>query len=412
MQKEVQRDISDIFKGHRVETIFKTILHTVVANNFSVAFWRNPFLNEFNCLVNFTPAPDWRIPDIENLEPGFIFSPFENNDNQSVIFLSADLHIKWFQGDKWQVSTGLKIRNRTGIDDFFNGITARISEPYEKNPGYFMDSDLDANPGKKSQYMDILDRSIKAIKSGRFNKVVPSRVKSVRFRKDINPASIFLNVSRTYPNSFISLVSTPASGTWLGASPEILIAIDHHHNFRTTSVAGTKTFKSRIRLSDVSWTQKEIEEQAMVSRYIINCFKRIRLREFDEEGPKTVRAGNLLHLKTLFSVNMKDTNFPQLGSVMLKLLHPTSAVCGMPKEEAKSFLHKVENYNRKFYSGYLGPVNINDNTQLYVNIRCANILHRKVLFYAGAGVTADSIPSREWKETEAKIQSIARFFKR
>ena len=47
----------------------------------------------------------------------------------------------------------------------------------------------------------------------------------------------------------------------------------------------------------------------MVSRYIINCFKKIRLREFEEIGPKTVAAGNLLHLRTDFQVDMAATNF-------------------------------------------------------------------------------------------------------
>ena len=76
--------------------------------------------------------------------------------------------------------------------------------------------------------------------------------------------------------------------------------------------------------------QKDIEEQALVERYVISCFKKIRLREYDEHGPKTMIAGNVLHLKTEFEVDMVATNFPQLGSVMLNLLHPTSAVCGMP----------------------------------------------------------------------------------
>jgi isochorismate synthase len=227
----------------------------------------------------------------------------------------------------------------------------------------------------------------------------------------MNPVGAFLELSNAYPNAFISLITSPVTGNWLGASPEILISLENNEIFRTSSVAGTQEYKARKRLADVAWTQKEIEEQAMVSRYIINCFKRIRLREFAEMGPKTMKAGNLLHLKTLFTVNMKETNFPQLGSVMLKLLHPTSAVCGMPKAEAMTFLSKYENFDRKFYSGYLGPVNIGNRTHLYVNIRCAQILRDKTVFYAGAGITGDSVPDREWKETEIKIRTISRFFK-
>ena len=144
----------------------------------------------------------------------------------------------------------------------------------------------------------------------------------------------------------------------------------------------------------------------MVSRYIINCFKKIRLREFEEHGPKTVVAGNLMHLKSDFAVDMKATNFPQLGSVMLRLLHPTSAVCGTPLETARKFLLEHEGYSREFYSGFLGPINMNEASHVFVNLRCMQLFADEAWLYAGAGVTADSIPEKEWEETEMKMNTL------
>ena len=156
----------------------------------------------------------------------------------------------------------------------------------------------------------------------------------------------------------------------------------------------------------MAWTQKEIEEQALVCRYIINCFKKIRVREYLEHGPKTVVAGNVMHLKTDYEVDMKEINFPQLGSVMLKLLHPTSAVCGMPLEAAMKFLLENEGYDREFYSGFLGPVNYQYESHIFVNLRCLQILEDTVRLYAGAGVTLDSVPQLEWEETEIKMKNM------
>jgi isochorismate synthase len=192
----------------------------------------------------------------------------------------------------------------------------------------------------------------------------------------------------------------------MGASPETIIEVEGSKKFSTVAVAGTQAYQSGISLQDVAWRQKEIEEQALVSRYIINCFKKIRLREFEEIGPKTVVAGNLLHLKTTYTVDMEDTKFPLLGSVMLDLLHPTSAVCGMPKAPATTFLKKYEHFNRALFSGYLGPVNINQGTNLYVNLRCMQIQQSTALLYAGAGVTEDSIPEKEWMETQLKCDTL------
>jgi isochorismate synthase len=204
----------------------------------------------------------------------------------------------------------------------------------------------------------------------------------------------------------ISFVSVPGAGTWMGASPELLIQVENNRIFRTVALAGTKPFEAGMNLRNVAWTQKEIEEQALVCRYIISNFKKIRLREYDEQGPKTIVAGNLMHLKTTYTVDMKETNFPQLGSVMLQLIHPTSAVCGMPLEESMNFLTEHEGYDREFYAGYLGPVNIESNICLFVNLRCMQLTGDQAVLYAGAGVTADSVPESEWEETEIKLNTL------
>jgi isochorismate synthase len=201
-------------------------------------------------------------------------------------------------------------------------------------------------------------------------------------------------------------VNIPGIGTWLGASPEVLVSVEGGKTFKTVALAGTLPYHMGLNLKSVAWTQKEIEEQALVERYVISCFKNIRLREYEEHGPRTIIAGNLMHLKSEFTVDMQATNFPQLGSVMLKLLHPTSAVCGMPLETSLEFLKKNEGYDREFYAGYLGPVNIQSNTDLFVNLRCMQILGRHGVLYAGAGVTIDSSPEEEWAETEMKFNTL------
>jgi isochorismate synthase len=117
-------------------------------------------------------------------------------------------------------------------------------------------------------------------------------------------------------------------------------------------------------------------------------------------------AGNVMHLKTDYVVDMKEINFPQLGSVMLKLLHPTSAVCGMPLEPSLKFLSEHEGYDREFYSGFLGPLNYQGESSIFVNLRCLQVLEHTVRFYAGAGVTIDSNPSKEMEETEMKMMNL------
>ncbi|MFQ3577301.1 MAG: chorismate-binding protein, partial [Cytophagales bacterium] len=264
-------------------------------------------------------------------------------------------------------------------------------------------------PSKQNNhYVSIVEKAKGLLNEDDFLKIVLARKKSINLSDDFDVWDTFLKVAKEMPNHFVSLHYTPKFGLWLGASPETLISVEGDI-FRTVALAGSQAYKEGMLTQNATWTQKEIEEQALVSRYIIDCFKKIRLREYQDIGPKTVIAGNLMHLKTEFWVNMKEVNFPQLGTVMLRLLHPTSAVCGMPKEKAIEFISQNENFDRKLYSGYLGPVNLEGNSRIFVNLRCTEIINNIAVLYAGAGITTGSDPEKEFLETEMKMQAVGRF---
>ncbi len=249
--------------------------------------------------------------------------------------------------------------------------------------------------------------AVQCIKKGIFDKVVLSRFDDQALPTDFELMKAFEMACDTYPNAFIYLVSTPNFGCWLGATPETLLEIKDHQ-FKTVSLASTQKLRADQTMNEVAWTQKEIEEQAMVSRYIIDCFKKIRLREYLENGPKTVKAGRMAHLKTIYQVDMEAVNMPELGSTMLELLNPTSAVCGMPLQPALDFIKKHEKYDRELYAGFLGPINISGYTHLFVNLRCMKIMGNTGRFYAGAGITEDSNPEKEFEETQLKMQTLKR----
>lgn len=115
-----------------------------------------------------------------------------------------------------------------------------------------------------------------------------------------------------------------------------------------------------------------------------------------------------MHLKTEYIVDTKAMDFPQLPGLMLGLLHPTSAVCGTPKQEAIDFISATESHDRSMYSGYLGPVNLSNATHLFVNLRTVEIKENHAVFYAGCGITEDSDPAKEWQETQMKCQTLQR----
>lgn len=363
-----------------------------------VAAWRLPQQTQQHVIIDLNGSGQLPPLPLELLPAGFIAHPFQ--EQKAAAFIRADVH--YTSDAKPTDSASREALHR--VKDYL--ITANDSPtPYALSP---IPTVLDTD---RLSFVDTVAEAVRAIEASRFHKVVPSRQKSITLAADFDLTEAFQRLCAAYPAAFVSAFSIPGVGTWLGASPETLVSTYRQGGqsiFRTMALAGTQVARGQDALKHASWRQKEIEEQAMVSRYIVNCFKKIRLREFEENGPKTVAAGNLLHLRTDFTVDMERTNFSDLGSTMLRLLHPTSAVCGMPKEPALEFLCAHERYDRSFFSGYLGPVNVAEETHVFVNLRCAQLLKQRALLYAGAGITADSEPEREWEETEMKMNTLLR----
>ena len=78
----------------------------------------------------------------------------------------------------------------------------------------------------------------------------------------------------------------------------------------------------------------------------------------------------------------------------------------MPRQSALDFIKRTENFDRAFYTGYLGPVNMGEESHLFVNLRCMQLLAGEAVLYAGAGIIADSEPEMEWQETEIKCDTL------
>ncbi len=385
---------------------------------YPAAIWRLPSQREKHLIVSFDSIVPRVSVDLEELPAGFAFSPFNNLDfgpdsPARTLFLRADLHAV-FGGESGEAAHHTVWPDSDNAAQFRRALT---NCPLNQSGSLLVGPPKPVHdPDAEAVYVANVGEAVAAMQRGEFRKVVLSRTKQVAFANAPDAVALFDTLCETYPTAFVSAVSLPERGQiWMSATPERLVSQDADGIFRTVSLAGTQSAldasSTPIRPSEAMWSQKEIEEQALVSRYIIDCFKKIRLREYLEEGPKTIVAGNLMHLGTQFTIDTRAVRYPQLGTVMLRLLHPTSAVCGMPRDLAFQFIQEHEAHDREFYAGFLGPVNIGSAnagaaTNLFVHIRCMKMEGSIATLYAGAGLTEDSVPEREWYETEMKCQTL------
>ena len=244
------------------------------------------------------------------------------------------------------------------------------------------------------------------LEAGIFRKIVLARCAEEASEEATDPMALFRRACELYPRMFISLVSTSKSGVWLIATPEILLE-GKAHDWHTVALAGTMKLEGESLMGEgekVTWATKDIQEQRIVTTYIAECLEQFT-GDFHEEGPRTVRAANLVHLRSDFSFTLPDGQ--HLGD-LLHALHPTPAVCGLPKRETFKFIIQNEHTPRRYYSGFMGMLDPDGGTHLYVSLRCMNIEGSYYHLYAGGGLLTDSTVSQEWLETEAKLETMRR----
>lgn len=225
------------------------------------------------------------------------------------------------------------------------------------------------------------------------NKVILSRRKVVE-NKNINIYSFFESICNKYQHSFNYLLNIPGKGMWIGASPEHLIS-GKKGNYSTVSLAGSKKTSNNN-----PWTNKEYEEQQYVTDYIASQLKDNNVVYSYQKQPITIEAGNISHLQTSFTI---ESELPAIN--IANILHPTPAICGIPKKLALDFIQKNEGYDREFYTGYLG-LNSIEESDLYINLRSLRIYADKICLFVGGGITKKSIAENEWQETELKAQTL------
>lgn len=303
-------------------------------------------------------------------EAGFIFAPFEGNQR---ILIPYEQSIKW---------------------------SAMIASNQEIPYSSFIKTE---NSKGQEHFESLVQSGIDTIEQGFFKKVVVSRTEIAEV-PNFDSVAVFEKLIQSYPNAFCYCWFHPKIGLWMGATPERLLKANNN-KISTMALAGTQKNRGA---SKTIWDKKEIEEQQLVTDFILNNLKDLTT-EVSISTPYTLKAGTLLHIKTdIEGILNNDSNLKQV----ISMLHPTPAVCGLPKQQAKEFILENEGYKREYYTGFLGELNKEGfdtgilESDLYVNLRCMKIKDRKAHLYIGCGITKDSNPRNEWLESVSKSMTM------
>lgn len=316
------------------------------------------------------------ILDIDNTS-GFVITNFDSAKTGTAVIIKPDFII--------------------GEGENINDILSFLDTLPDNGNFYFTDN----YKISKTDYLDRTGYLINQLKNEHLKKVVFSRVVQRKLKKELNISLLLRMLKDKYNSAFINLFHIPGKGTWCGASPEALFKeVDNY--VITDAIAGTQLIDEDS--DNIVWTNKEKEEQLLVTQFIESNLSELGIYDYDKVGPLNVYAGHLVHIQTQFKIPLSSLR--EKKGKFIASLHPTPAVCGLPKGEAYMMIHKAEQHQRRYYTGFLGPWKIENQSQLFVNLRCAELDKNKINVYVGGGLTSSSNPIDEYNETVHKSKTL------
>lgn len=317
----------------------------------SLCFWAAPSLLTM-------PKEDWQKP----CEEGFFISKFNTPFSESY----------WIP---FELTTEELLKKRMSLP----------TNPYEEEV-------LPMYNTNKEEYLSNIQQLVDSMDSDN-RKTVISMIET-KLIVELNAVELYFNMLGYAPvDGFGHISYHPATGFWIGATPELLFSFNKKNKkFKTMALAGTAP-KSR------DMDRKNIIENLVVSQYIERCLGDLGL-QYKTLSPKLMGYGQIKHICIPF-----DGKCDIDPAKVIDALNPTPALCGYPKEVALEDIEKYEQHDRECYGGYIG-INTTQKLEAYVNIRCLKFNKSTYRFYGGGGILKYSNPELEYLEAKTKIKQL------
>jgi len=254
------------------------LFQKVVLGNWAMVVYRLPGHTEPVCIVQTNGTAERLADPLDALgKKGFVIAPW-SGDAAPALLVKADYS---FYG--WDPDAGMlevSTLNGQGKQDELPTPTA-MDAPFE-------------------EYQQQVTVIQEAIANGIIEKAILSRIVSHELPQGFDAVEALKTACQKYPNAFCYLVYVPGIGQWLGATPEVLVNVQGSE-LRTVALAGTKSNNQLIN-KELNWSIKELHEHELVRIDILRLLQKYT-EQVTADGPNTIQAGNLYHLRTDFTSN-------------------------------------------------------------------------------------------------------------
>ncbi len=261
--------------------------------------------------------------------------------------------------------------------------------------------DCDAD---REEFVEMVKRAKEYIYAGDAFQIVLSR--EYRIRTDLDPFQIYLRLRSINPSPYMFCLEFGKDV--IGASPETMASVEGRV-VKINPIAGTaprgRDEEEDERIArELLKDEKERAEHVMLVDLARNDVRRV-------SKPGSVKV-------TMFMEVIKYSHVQHIESEVVGLLEddknafdameaafPAGTLTGAPKIRAMEIIDELERSRRRVYGGCVGYFSLNGWADMAIAIRMVEI-DDVCRVRAGAGIVADSVPEKEYMETERKMSAV------
>lgn len=255
----------------------------------------------------------------------------------------------------------------------------------------------------KEAWMQAVKQALELIEAGEIEKVVLARACRLELDEAPDPFAVTAALKEVAEGAFI-FCSQWEDKAFLGASPERLFAREGRLVW-SEAVAGTRHRTlcphedARLR-EELLNSSKDLSEFIPVQRYLETSLTPLCQNKIQFSKTCIHKTANVQHLYSQCSAALRDGITDE---TILFALHPTPALCGVPKENARKLIQKLEPFDRGLYGGIIGWSSP-DRSEWTVGIRSCFLEGKVATLYSGTGIVKGSDGEKEWEELNHKIK--------
>lgn len=294
---------------------------------------------------------------------------------------------------------------------------AAMRKPSTNPLGCRFEFDIEYNDMEVSRYFGLMESSLDLLTadSSPLKKIVVSRSERLRFECDLAAEELYERINYLYPfaNNYYVQYLDQDDSCFMGASPELFLK-KRGDTILTEPLAGTllkdpqlDPVADKTNAEHVLRQDKYVDEHQHLVEFMMTGLSKFCSEVAAPHEPAVVDAPGVWHIGTPISAVLKNPDV--MISDLISELHPSPAVCGVPKSLAREMITTTES-PRGYYGGLVGWVDTSGDCEFYMALRGLELNnHSKyVNLRAGGGIVSSSSIATEYAETVAKLGTMRR----